>query len=600
MVDILFVPSVRRGNGSGHLIRCFGLAQAVGGRAAVYLPDEPGAGSWSSGELRLAYARETSAVRILGEIGIDARFKFVVLDNRETSLADVEKWSARGPVIAIDEGGEARACAEYLIDILPRVSRSNRPGLQPNSSSLGFLSLPLARRDPPQSIKRVLVSFGGEDPSGLASRFLELALGRGLLKPEQISLVSGALSKSELVFPGITALGPVQDLKEMLRSYDLVVTQFGLTAFEAAWAGCAVLLFNPGAIHEALSKRAGFLSLGTGKPDVQKLRSSLADPSGLVAASKNAAPKERLDLASRLVMLSPRHAQECPVCGSRAGRALYRNERKTYFKCPSCGMIRMAYFEQRHNPYTVPAYFFEEYKAQYGRTYLEDIPKIRIQAARRLSIIEGLLPAGHASGAILDVGCAYGAFVAEAQARSWNAVGSDVAPDAVEYVKDTFKVPAFIADFSAAGADGLYPRGLAALTMWYVIEHFDELGRVLRRVASLLQPGSVFAFSTPSGSGISARKNMSKFLEQSPDDHFTVWSPKTAKGILRRFGFKVERIVVTGHHPERFPGVPDATGSYRYSAALTASRLFGLGDTFECYAVYQGGNKESSSDGVAE
>jgi SAM-dependent methyltransferase len=248
----------------------------------------------------------------------------------------------------------------------------------------------------------------------------------------------------------------------------------------------------------------------------------------------------------------------------------------------------MAYWKPRPDPYAAPSYFFEEYKAQYGRTYIEDIPSIRRAAAKRLAVIESLLPSGRAGQTVLDVGCAYGAFVAEAQARGWNPVGSDLSPDAVSYVKSTYGVPAFVADFAEPGADGLYPRALACLTMWYVIEHFDELSRVLRRTASLLAPGGVFAFSTPSGSGISARRNPEAFFERSPDDHFTVWSPETAPGILKRFGFEVQRIVVTGHHPERFARLGPRQGSIGYAVAMAASRLLGLGDTFECYAVYRG------------
>ncbi|PKL08636.1 MAG: hypothetical protein CVV51_07975 [Spirochaetae bacterium HGW-Spirochaetae-7] len=588
MVEIILVPSVRRGNGSGHLSRCFGLAKAIGAGAAIFLPADPGPGCWSSDELRLAYPRETKTIRIVDELGKGARFALVVLDNRETSILELERWSALGPVAAIDEGGEARLRAEYLVDILPRPPRAIRSGGPANLASLGFLSLPTARRQPPSALKRLLVSFGGEDPAGLADRFLEAAIGGGLVEPQQVTVVSGALSRAAATFPGITAIGPVQDLKEMLRSYDLVVTQFGLTAFEAAWAGCAVLLLNPGAVHEGLARAAGFVSLGAGKPDRGVLRRVLADPAAVVAASQAAAPRERLDLAARLSTLTPRHAGACPSCGERFGHALYRTERKTYFACPSCGLVRMAYFLARSNPYTDRSYFFEEYKAQYGRTYIEDIPAIRKQADRRLAVIESLLPAGHEGETVLDIGCAYGAFVAQAQSRGWNAVGVDIAIDAVEYVRATWKAPAFVADFSAPAADGLYPRLLACVSMWYVIEHFDEVGRVLRRVASLLKTGGLFAFSTPSGSGVSARRNAPAFFERSPDDHFTVWSPATAPGILKRFGFKVQRIVVTGHHPERFPGIPADPHSFRYRAAMSVSRLFGLGDTFECYAVYEG------------
>lgn len=592
MVSILFVPSVRRGNGSGHLVRCFGLAAALGTSAAVFLSDDPGPVSWSSDELRLAYPREMSSVRIIGELRSEARFTLVVLDNRESSCAELEHWARWGTVVAIDEGGEARGSAAYLVDILPRPWRQARLGLPANLSSLGYLALPAARREPPLAVKRVLVSFGGEDPAGLADAFLYAAVGCGLVSADQVTVVTGALSRSAARFPGVTAIGPVQDLKEKLRSYDLVVTQFGLTAFEAAWAGCAVLLLNPSAVHEELTRASGFMSLGVRKPDLKILRKALQDPAELVQASRQAAPGQRLDLAARLASLSPRHAGDCPACGHRNGEALYRAERKTYLACPVCGLVRMAFFEARENPYEERSYFFEEYKAQYGRTYIEDIPSIRAAAAKRLAIIERLLAsidaAGHDGQSVLDVGCAYGAFVAEAQTRGWNAVGSDLAPDAVEYVKATYGVPAFIGDFAEPGADGLYPRNLACLTMWYVIEHFDELARVLRRVASLMRHGGVFAFSTPSGSGISARRNPAGFYERSPDDHFTVWSPSTAPGILKRFGFEVQQIVVTGHHPERFAGVPADARSLRYKAAMATSRLMGLGDTFECYAVYRG------------
>lgn len=587
---------MRKGNGSGHLSRCMGLASGMGAKAAVFLPDDPEPGCWGSGEIRLAYPRETASIRMIGELASSAKFRIVVLDNRETTIPELERWSRHGPVIAIDEGGEARNGAGYLVDILPRYRPSKGPGDRPNLASLGFLSLPVARRLPPASLRRVLVSFGGEDPAGLAHSFLSTAIGGGHLEAERVTVVSGALSTAFADWPGVTAIGPVQDLKEMLRSYDLVITQFGLTAFEAAWAGCAVLLLNPGAVHERLAKAAGFMSLGVRKPGATMLRRALADPETLVRRTQAAAPAERLDLGSRLAALAPRHAGACPSCDAIAGKALYRAERKTYFKCPSCGLVRMAFFRERRDSYADKAYFFEEYKAHYGRTYIEDIPAIRLAMARRLGEIEALLPAGNVAESVLDVGCAYGAFVAEAQSRGWNAIGTDVSVDAVAYVKENFGIPAFVADFSAAGADGMYPRKLAALTMWYVIEHFDGLGKVLGRVGSLLKPGGIFAFSTPSIAGVSARRSLPAFLEDSPDDHFTVWDPATAPAILRRFGFKVQRIVVTGHHPERYPGVPSEARSARYRAMMAVSRLLGLGDTFECYAVYEGrkaGNPET-------
>ena len=51
----------------------------------------------------------------------------------------------------------------------------------------------------------------------------------------------------------VTLLSPVPNLKEHLFEYDLVVTHYGLTAYEAKSCGCHVLLLAPSKLHEKLS-----------------------------------------------------------------------------------------------------------------------------------------------------------------------------------------------------------------------------------------------------------------------------------------------------------------------------------------------------------
>jgi hypothetical protein len=100
----------------------------------------------------------------------------------------------------------------------------------------------------------------------------------------------------------------------------------------------------------------------------------------------------------------------------------------------------------------------------------------------------------------------------------------------------------------------------------------------------------VFAFSTPNAAGISGRRNLGEFLERSPGDHVTVWTPRIARRVLARYGFEVKRIRVTGHHPERFPAAGGISPDGVLARVLrAASRILGLGDTFEVYAVMRGG-----------
>ena len=126
------------------------------------------------------------------------------------------------------------------------------------------------------------------------------------------------------------------------------------------------------------------------------------------------------------------------------------------------------------------------------------------------------------------------------------------------------------------------------MTLWYVIEHFPDLGSVLAKASALLPQGGVLAFSTPNGRGISARLDLRQFLLHSPGDHFVILSPRSLRRVLAPFGFSLQRVRITGHHPERFPGVLGQaaekwTGAARVLRAVSV--LLRLGDTFEAYAV---------------
>jgi hypothetical protein len=92
----------------------------------------------------------------------------------------------------------------------------------------------------------------------------------------------------------------------------------------------------------------------------------------------------------------------------------------------------------------------------------------------------------------------------------------------------------------------------------------------------------------PNARGISARRNLHQFLLNSPGDHFTIFSPRRLGKTLARYGLALQRVRVTGHHPERFPGVL-GRAARKWGVAARAlhsvSVLLRLGDTFEAYAV---------------
>lgn len=209
---------------------------------------------------------------------------------------------------------------------------------------------------------------------------------------------------------------------------------------------------------------------------------------------------------------------------------------------------------------------------------------------------------------LLDIGCAYGPFLAAANTSTWNAVGTDVCVQAVEYVKNNLKIPAFVSsfpslpdsfefilkqNFTGLGYDRIKipieDNSFSAITMWFVIEHFQDLDSVLNKVSSLLISGGIFAFSTPTLSGISSRISLHNFCIKSPADHYSLWDARLVKKQLKKYGFKVCKIVSTGHHPERFNfPFPLKKNSFFWNLLMLISKLFKLGDSMEVYAMKHG------------
>lgn len=621
-LPILVIPNQKAGQGGGHLARCRRLVEDLrnqGLEAYMYNTDT---GAYWYGDKN--------------KEGSIPAWRFVVIDGFRTDPELFYIWAHQGPVVGIDEGGPCRALYDYLVDILPGPKRLSWPvrflmvgapflarapffkalcaasGSKdvPNQIRPDFLQLPHHRREEfPSRISKILVSFGAEDAHGLS-----LPLLRGLLDryPEcQISLVIGPRNKNipeetkqKLLQQGVQVLEAPENLSEKIFTYDLVITHYGLTAFEALAAKVSVALVSPTLYHEILGLAAGFYSFGYGKGAASRVGRLLAHQSvqeSIVLQSKALYQRYSLSqtdnsFAATLQTWTFPTGGRCPLCSDRSRRGspmLARFPDRTYVRCISCGIT---YMIRPNEPPIIydGAYFLEDYRKQYGKTYLEDFPNLIRMAQSRLTHIQQILFRERALSEstqirLLDIGCAYGAFLAAAKDLGWSVMGLDPSLDAVRYVQDHVAAPVMQGLFPDTDLQSLTGgEALDVISLWYVIEHFPNLGRALEAAAQLLQKGGVLAFSTPSGSGVSGRFRLRSFLEQSPQDHWTILSPKTCGPILAHYGFRLVKTVTTGHHPERFPLLGPFAKSKKsviYRVLLTISQIFSLGDTFEAYAV---------------
>jgi spore coat polysaccharide biosynthesis protein SpsF (cytidylyltransferase family)/2-polyprenyl-3-methyl-5-hydroxy-6-metoxy-1,4-benzoquinol methylase len=577
---ILFIPSTQAGRGTGHFKRLSGLISQMSAswRCVLYLP------LYSPFVKMVPESIRNCVTHVIPESAW-----LVVLDNFRTDISDMNTYRGIGPVIALDEGGSSRHLADYLLDIIPGL-----PGelCSPNVADVAYLPLPLNRRKKTvESISSALVVAGGENAVGYALPVSEILASMDL----EVTVIDPSTKGLHKHESGYTISGPVPHLRETLCHYDLVVTHYGFTAFEALAAGCRVILFSPSMYHYRLARAHGFSVMKPGLPEPQTFRKFLGKGVRIPSIIKPESGQK--NLVSEIERFVTRKALPCPLCGSHHGSVVARYSDRTVSRCLDCGMDYLSFLVVPQKVYA-KSYFFEEYRAQYGKTYLEDFESIKAQGSRRLSIMKRILSRHRSrreSPGLLDIGCAYGPFLSAAKDDGWKPEGTDICEEAVVHVRDTLGIPAVVSAFPAPDAENtLQDRTFDAVTLWYVIEHFDDLLPVFDTIRRLLPSGGILAFSTPSSKGITGRTKPADFYRNSPRDHYSIWNPFRVRRQLLKHGFTVVRIVSTGHHPERFPIIGKAkAGSLRWGFFLLLSKLFALGDTFEVYAIRNGRTEDA-------
>lgn len=586
-------PLDQRGGGSGHMRRLYRLGHelaAESGADCLLVVDNPAC--WAGEIPGFPTSIRVKPVREISDESRRGR-TLILFDCREAALEDFQWFSRFGMPVLLDDDGPARRYAPFVVDSIPGPRRN-----EANMASTAFMNLPPRRREPDPG-GAILVSFGGQDPAALTIPTLKFLIEDMGFPPNRITAAHPAgEGRRELhpIYSGLTLIEAPEKLQDQLHRFGLVICSFGLTAFEALAIGCAVITVEPSRYHGELSRFFGFPTAGHAahgrgefsQKQGRRLMRLLQNPPRLIEAWRRLSeklerdePRQRIsDLIRELSVVIPR----CAACDSPLPPVIARFPRRSYYLCGECGILGLYRFDSEDEEYG-PDYFEQEYRHQYGRTYMEDFQTIKSMGHSRLDCIRRYRPGGR----LLDIGCAYGPFLQAAIESGYEVYGTDVSEAAVEYVRDVLGYPAAQGPFPVLNpaAEFKTPH-FDVVTLWYVIEHFRRLDPVLKCLSAIIPPKGLLALSTPNAAGISARRSLTNFLRNSPRDHYTIWSPRSAGRLLGRYGFRVVQTRITGHHPERFArGVKK--DSVLYKLIMLFSRICGLGDTFELYAVREEG-----------
>jgi 2-polyprenyl-3-methyl-5-hydroxy-6-metoxy-1,4-benzoquinol methylase len=227
----------------------------------------------------------------------------------------------------------------------------------------------------------------------------------------------------------------------------------------------------------------------------------------------------------------------CNLCGGTDFVPFCPENERGLVQCQNCGLVFVSPRPEAHELYALygETYFQNSDSGTVGYTnYVKDEVNIRKTFQRRLRRLEQFVTR---KGAALDVGCAAGFFLAEANARGWQVEGLDVSTFAVNYTRDRFGFPVQQGSFT----DLDFQRGhYALITLWDVIEHVPDPAAYIKRAAELLQSGGVIALATPDVDSLPAHITGKRWVGYKlSEEHLYYFSPKTLTRMLNEAGFDV-------------------------------------------------------------
>jgi SAM-dependent methyltransferase len=220
-------------------------------------------------------------------------------------------------------------------------------------------------------------------------------------------------------------------------------------------------------------------------------------------------------------------ALTCPICDSRV--ALPRRVRGglRVLGCADCGS---AYLDATAHPYQPAAIYDRAYFDPWDLRPGSVSWKLRAETAGdRLALLVSL----GAAGRLLDLGCAGGYLVAEAQRRGFDAFGLEISEHAVRVAEEV--VPGRVAQGVLETAH-YEPATFDVVTAFDVVEHHPAPASLLERIRLLLKPGGHFAATVPDLSSLTGR-TMGAAWPHFKEEHRFYPTRPAFRRLLARSGF---------------------------------------------------------------
>ena len=205
-----------------------------------------------------------------------------------------------------------------------------------------------------------------------------------------------------------------------------------------------------------------------------------------------------------------------------------------WYQCPECGL---RFLSPRPTLEHIADYYPDSYAAY--RPAIDDEPFALMRWKRRRNLqkhLESLHKWTARNGRLLDVGCATGNYLVEAQKAGWNVKGVEIQADAASYARQRFNLDVFTGDL----LDNPFPSNtFDVITMWDVLEHTHNPLAILQEAHQLLTQNGVVIFSIPDPHSKEANSFSKAWIGYDAPRHLFLFEGQSLSMLLKECGFEL-------------------------------------------------------------
>ena len=233
------------------------------------------------------------------------------------------------------------------------------------------------------------------------------------------------------------------------------------------------------------------------------------------------------------------HSLSCPACGAPTQHTyLYSKLGYDILRCVECGIGRTEAAGFDPSSYYSEEYFSGGHSDGYS-DYLGAEPVLRREFARVVAFLRRHCRGGR----LLEIGCAYGFFLQEAEAY-FDVFGIELAAEAATHCRHSgLTVLDGVADEETLRR--LPP--MDAIVLLDVVEHLPNPKQTLELCARQLNPGGVVLLTTGDFGSLVSRLTGSKWRLMTPPQHLWFFTPGSMQRLAEGAGLKL----VSYDHPSK-------------------------------------------------